>query len=134
MKIRETCQHDRVLVSLKDRLKGIVISEGLEEPSLISDFEVFKARISKKDLELGEGKRGRWHLYHVYATSSQIDSLIGQLRPGWYCHFWQGESLMVVFRGKKFRMMARDKSTWKEAIAYGRSVGIPEVELDFPTE
>jgi len=37
---------------LNDRWTRVVISEGLEEPSLIGDFEVFKARISKKESDL----------------------------------------------------------------------------------
>jgi hypothetical protein len=119
---------------LNDKWKGVLISESLEEPSLINDFAVFKARISKKDLDLGNGKQGRWHLYHVYAASSQVDNLTSQVRPGWYCHFWQGDNLIVVYPGKQFKMKVHDKSTWKEAIKFGVSSGIPEKELDFPTE
>jgi hypothetical protein len=117
-----------------DRWRGVIISESLEEPSLIDEFEVFRATISKKDLDLGGGKQGRWHLYHVQATDSQINSLPGQIKPGWYCHFWRENDLVVVFPGRKFEMSAMDKSTWKDAVEYGRSIGIPDEELDFPTE
>jgi hypothetical protein len=114
--------------------KGIIVAEGLEEPSLINEFEVFKARISKSDQDLGDGKVGRWHLYYVFATDSQIDTLAIQMRSGWYCHFWRGDALVAVFRGKKFEMVTRDKSTWRDAIDFGATTGIPENELDFPTE
>jgi hypothetical protein len=30
--------------------------------------------------------------------------------------------------------MKADKSAWKEAIEHGRAQGIPEDELDFPTD
>ena len=119
---------------MNSKWRGVVISEGLLEPSLVNDFEVYKARVSKEDLDLGEGKRGRWHLYHVYATESQIERLATQVRPGWYCHFWQGKNLMVVFPGKRFDLKTDDRSTWKEAVEYGKSFGIPENELDFPTD
>lgn len=119
---------------MNDRWKGVIISESLEEPSLIDDFEVFRVKISKKDLDLGGGKQGRWHLYYVYATDSQINGLPGQIKPGWYCHFWRENNLRVVFPGKKFAMLANDRSTWKDAIEYGRLIGIPDEELDFPTE
>jgi len=118
---------------VNDRWKGIIIAESLEEPSLISDFEVFRAKISEKDLDLGEGKQGRWHLYYVHPTSSEISAVSSQIKPGWYCHFWRGNNLVVVFRDKKFEMLADDKSTWRDAVEYGRSIGIPEKQLDFPT-
>ncbi len=110
-----------------------MISEGLIEPSVINEFSVFKATISRSDLELGEGRRGRWHIYHVYATDSQLASLTQQVRLGWYCHFWRGEELAVIFPSKRFNIKAHDRSTRKAAVEYGRSIGIPENELDFPT-
>lgn len=109
----------------------MIISESLKEPSLINHFKVFRARISKEDLDLGGGKQGRWHLYYVHATDLQINTLLRQIKPGWYCHFWRGSDLVVVFRGKKFNMLTKDKSTWEKAVEYGRSIGIPKKELDF---
>jgi len=123
-----------VVVVTNDRWRGVIVSESLKEPSQIDDFEVFRAKISKKDLDLGEGKQGRWHLYYVHATDSQIGGLLRRVKPGWYCHFWRGNRLLVVFPGKRFEMLVNDKSTWKDAVEYGRSVGIPDEELDFQTE
>jgi len=38
--------------------KGIIIAEGLEEPSVINEFDVYKARISKQDEFIdGPGKQ-----------------------------------------------------------------------------
>jgi hypothetical protein len=116
---------------LTEEWKGVIISESLKEPSLINHFKIFRARISKEDLVLGRGRRGRWHLYYVYATDTQINGLLNQIKSGWYCHFWQGNDLTVVFRGKKFNMLTNDKSTWRYAVEHGRSIGIPEKELDF---
>jgi hypothetical protein len=117
-----------------DKWKGVIVAEGLLEPSLINGFEVFRARISKTELDVGDGKTSRWHIYHVYATETQICEMSTQIRPGWYAHFWKGDSLQVIFRDRKFRVQIHDKSTWKPPIEYGRSIGIPEKELDFPTD
>jgi len=121
-------------VKLSTMWKGIIIAEGLEEPSVINEFDVYKARISKQDEFIdGQGNRERWHLYWVRATDKQVETLTSRIRNGWYAHFWKGRKLLVVFRGKKFGLQAKDKSTWKEAVEYGKSVGIPEEQLDFPT-
>jgi hypothetical protein len=121
--------------NMDSKWKGVIISESLEEPSLLNEFDVCKARISKQDeLINDDGTRGRWHLYWVYATEKQIDSLSDQIKKGWYAHFWKGEKLIAVFRGKKFDLQANDKSTWKETVEYGKSIGIPEEQLDFPID
>ncbi len=115
--------------------KGIIISEGLEEPSVINEFDVYKARISKGDELIDDrGNKGRWHLYWVRATDKQVGTLTSRIRTGWYAHFWKARRLSVVFRDKKFALQAGEKSTWKEAVEYGKSVGIPEEQLDFPTD
>ncbi len=120
---------------INGKWKGVIISESLEEPTLLNEFEVYKARISKRDELIDDQRnRGRWHLYWVYATDNQIEALSHQIKKGWYAHFWKGQKLLATFRSKKFEFHLRDKSTWKEAIEYGKSVGIPEEQLDFLTE
>lgn len=114
--------------------KGVVISEGLEEPSLINTFDVFDARISRDERDIGEGLKSRWHLYWVRAEYFQIERLKRTIKRGWYAHFWKDKTTVVIFRGKKFELVSNDRSTWKAAVDYGKGVGIPEDELDFPTE
>jgi len=96
---------------------------------------VYKARISEHDEPVDDlGTKGRWHLYWVQVKEEQIEALSSEIRKSWYAHFWKGQRLMAVFPGRKFDFQAVDKSTWKEVIEYGRSVGIPEEQLDFPTD
>ncbi len=68
---------------MSEKWRGIIIAESLEEPSLISEFEVYKARISREDLDLGDGTKGRWHFYWVFATEEQIENLKSTIRKGW---------------------------------------------------
>ena len=51
-------------------------------------------------------------------------------------HFWKpgNSKIEVVFKNKIFSIDYSEKSTWKEAISYGKSVGIPEEQLDFIIE
>lgn len=41
---------------------------------------------------------------------------------------------MVVFKDKTFEIDYDDKETWKEAVDYGLSLGIPAEQLDFLIE
>lgn len=42
-----------------------------------------------------------------------------------------GDEVKVVFREKIFSIKFTDKSTWKDAVTHGKSIGIPEEQLDF---
>ena len=52
------------------------------------------------------------------------------LKSGYYAHFYGDGELIVVFQKRVFRIKP-DKKTWKDAVAYGLSLGIPEKQLDF---
>jgi len=53
---------------------------------------------------------------------------------GWYAHFWKRNKIVVIYGDKQFELKRDDEKTWSEARKYGIEEGIPENELDFPTE
>ena len=115
--------------------KGVVIAEGLSDPTVINKFSVYKAEITKNGIPIDyEGNLGRWHIYYVKCSREEIDALKPYILHGWYAHFWNEDQLIVVYDDKQFELAKNDKTTWKEAIEYGKSQGIPENELRFPTD
>jgi hypothetical protein len=115
--------------------RGIIIAEGLDDPRVINAFDVYKAQISAdgQPLDYG-GKTGRWHLYYVRCSRQEIETLRLHLLGGWYAHFWNDGTIVVAFSDRLFDLGKTDRSTWREAVAHGVQQGIPEEELDFPTE
>mgnify|MGYP001585157304 CR=1 FL=1 len=106
--------------------KGVIISESLEKPDLINDLEVLSSEISGNS---------NWHLYTVIVSRSDIKRISSVLKPEkYYAHFWNGDNVLVVFRNKQFEIKYSDKVTWRDAIEYGKSIGIPDKQLDFPIE
>lgn len=61
------------------------------------------------------------------------EALAGALEPGngWYADFVVGDERVVVFAAKVFRYRRGDAAGRAEAVAYGRSVGTPEQQLDW---
>ncbi len=49
-------------------------------------------------------------------------------------HFWDNRNIIVAFKDKIFEIDYDDKGTWKNAIDYGISIGIPKEQLDFSIE
>lgn len=105
------------------KYKGTIIEESLENLDILKDFNILSSKVSS-DLE--------WHMHTVEVTEDQIQKLSWYIKPEkWYAHFWNSDDVIVVFRDKIFNLKHSDKSTWKEAVDYGKSVGIPEEQLDF---
>jgi hypothetical protein len=61
------------------------------------------------------------------------DALAGVLdeHGGWYSHFNVSDETFVVFAGRVFRYPSGDKAGRMAAEEHGRSVGVPESQLDW---
>jgi hypothetical protein len=53
-------------------------------------------------------------------------------QPGWYVDFRSPAQTFVVFPGRVFRYRRENAVSRAEAQAHGRSVGVPEHQLDWP--
>lgn len=49
----------------------------------------------------------------------------------WYADFRVGADHVVIFAGRVFRHRRADRATREEAVRYGRSVRVPESQLDW---
>lgn len=53
------------------------------------------------------------------------------VEQGWYTNFTVGDEVFVIWAGQIFRYRRGDATGRGEAAAYGRSVGVPEHQLDW---
>jgi hypothetical protein len=106
-------------------MHGTIVLESLDSPEAVEGLEILSKRFSE---ELD------WHIYIVEATEEQISTIANVIKKGWYAHFWKGNQVIAVFRNRMFLFNHSDKRSWHDAVAYGRSVGIPEEQLDFPID
>jgi hypothetical protein len=77
-----------------------------------------------------------WTLIEFEAPASSSDALASDLTdsllsPGWYANWNSDAEATVVFPGKVFRYPRGDQAGREEAQAHGRSVGVPELQLDW---
>ena len=108
---------------------GTIVEESLEDNRILNDVEIIGFRISNEE-EPGD----RWHLYTVKVSTDDIQKLSQLIKSKWYMHFWKDRDIIVVFKGKFFEFNYDDKSSWKDAVEHGLSLGIPSEQLDFVIE
>ena len=115
--------------------RGVLIAEGLSDPTIVNNLPVSQAKISSEELPIDEaGTPGRWHLYWVDVDDAQIELVQEQLKAGWYARFWTGNRILVVYDDQRFEVAGDDPSTWLPAIQHGLGQGLRREWLDFPTE
>jgi len=118
-----------------ERWRGVVIAEGLHDPTLINDLRVTRVFITAEGQPLDEDSaEGRWHLYWVDVSDDDIDRIRAATHHHWYAHFWRGERVLVVYDDARFDMHRYDQSTWQPAIDHGLEQGLRREWLDFPTD
>lgn len=103
--------------------KGTIIENSLEDTSILEKVKI-----------LGTRNAGSWILHDVLIEEKEILGLQAALSDGpWYIHVWQegSDEVVVLFKDAVFTIHYSDKSTWVDAVAYGKSIGIPEGQLDF---
>jgi hypothetical protein len=104
---------------------GIIVDKSQKDKDIFNWLKIIGSKTTSKG----------WILYKIEINPEEIEKVIKELQQNmepepFYCHFYRDNELIVVFKEKVFRIMP-DKSTWKEAIEYGKSLGIPEKQLDF---
>lgn len=110
----------------KTVLRGTIIENSLNDKSILDLVTITKTR-----------KSGDWILHSIIIDDKYVPKLSKSLNPGsWYIHLWKqgGNDVMVVFKDRIFNIKYSDKNTWQEAVRYGKSIGIPEAQLDFPID
>jgi hypothetical protein len=121
-------KYDLCMLSLPkagELYQGTVVENSLENKEVLKKIKITK-NYNQED----------WMLHDVEVSNKEIEELNKALADGpWYMNFWKkdGDEMIVVFKERTFKMKASDKTTWNEAIEYGKSKGIPEEQLDFQT-
>jgi hypothetical protein len=107
---------------------GVVVEEALDDNCLINRLDVQKVQITGY-----RRRQDRWHMYEVKISLGEIEELAKHVIDDWYIHFWKGTKIIALFsNNNRFEFDYNVKESWKEVLKYGRSIGIPEEQLDFP--
>ncbi|WP_128437002.1 hypothetical protein [Streptomyces cyaneus] len=120
-------------------ITGYLIGESLRPGADFQPRGLRLRKVSRVDVSASaaEGQPGLWTLVEWESDGDDVTTLAeafaAVLEPenGWYVDFIAGDDRVVVFAGKVFRYRRGDEDGRAEAVAYGRSAGTPEHQLDW---
>lgn len=120
-------------------LHGRILAESLRIGCDLQFRDLRITRVDRQDVSRGSApyQPDVWTLLDVEGPDDLADELAAALAdaliegPGWYADFGVGADHVVVFSGRIFRYRAGDPAGRREAVEYGKSVGVPLHQLDW---
>lgn len=106
-----------------DNYHGIIVDVSQKEQLIFNRLKILSKKVD-----------GEWTLYKIEVTPMEKDKIIKELQrnlvKGFYFHLYKDNELIAIFKDKIFKAKT-DSSTWEKIIEYGKSINIPEEQLDF---
>ena len=121
-----------------DLLDGVLIAESLQPEAELDRLDLTVTRIVRSTSGTRSPDQPKtWTLLYFQAPAESAPALAetfaGALQPtgGWYVDWNAGADKYVVFAGQIFHYPRSDQAGHAAAVAHGRSVGVPEPQLDW---
>ena len=121
---------------------GALLGESLRPGAVLDGIPLAVTKIYRAALGNAEaGQPELWTIIEFEVAADRAHELAEALsrlllaNGGWYCDFHSAAEVFVVFSGRIFRYPRGDRGDRAgRALAeeYGRSVGVPEAQLDWP--
>lgn len=119
--------------------RGTLIAESLQDGSELADVRMTVTKVARSNFgDVAAGQPQVWTILEFEIDDDDAGQLAAaleqSLRPdgGWYCDFRSDDETIVVFAGRSFRYRRGDTPGRAAATEHGRSVGVPEAQLDWP--
>ena len=122
-----------------DDYQGVIIEESLKDAQVLKGIRIVKTRISKVTKRHKTPWLTHWTLHTVMIRESKADQVARDISleldeshgESWYADFRNNRYHYIVFPNRVFRISITSARQYAEARRYGRSLGIPEYQLDF---
>ncbi|MGA5451828.1 hypothetical protein ACPCVO_34860 [Streptomyces umbrinus] len=119
-------------------LEGVLIAESLRAGAQLTGIPLRITKLTRVEMtDLGQDQPRIWTLLDFAADELDAERLADQLASClsstgvWYTDFHTSRETFVVFADKVFRYARGQAEGRREAQDYGRSVGVPEQQLDW---
>jgi hypothetical protein len=119
-------------------IHGVLIAESLRPDARLEGVDLVVRAIRRVvPTDTTTDQPPTWTLIEFEAAEASAASLARALagaldRPGWYADFRSTRETFVVFPERVFRYPRGDSTRRDEARAFGRKLGIPDSQLDWP--
>jgi hypothetical protein len=120
-------------------VSGYVIAESMRTGSQLANIPLRLTKIERRAIENAPAEQPAvWTMIEFEFAEQDAERIAAALadvldeRGGWgYSDFSLGNEKLVIFPGRVFRYSRGDKAARADAQAHGRSLGVPDSQLDW---
>lgn len=115
---------------------GIIIAESLQDTAVLDKMMIVNTQIEPVTVKHQTPWLKQWTLHTVEISEAQADDIAQKLthsldKNNWYVDYKNDRFHYIIYSSKIFKVDRNSKEMYEEAKNYGRSIGIPEHQLDF---
>ena len=116
---------------------GLILKESLKSVDILEDKDIKVSRIENWELgdKAADFQPNTWTAIFIEGIEENIEQVAKKISkvilPKWYANLSDNSTEFVIFHNKIFKHKKSNKEDAKEAIEYGKSIGIPEHQLDW---
>jgi hypothetical protein len=119
-------------------IKGTLLTESLRDGAPLTVAGLRVTRLERRHVAGTASQPDVWTFLEFEADDDVAEPLAAaleaslQVENGWYADFASDAEHVVVFANRTFRYRRGDPAGREAAETYGRSVGVPDDQLDWP--
>lgn len=119
---------------------GVIIEESLIDKDVLKHIKIISTKVEQVTEKHQTPHLQQWtlHSFEIVESAAEkiAEALSQSLRAGtahdtWYADFKNETYHVIVFPNKVFKVDRRQPEEYAAVVKYGRSLGIPEHQLDF---
>jgi hypothetical protein len=120
--------------------RGVIIEESLGDASVLGAVKIVSTVVEPVTAEHKTPWLKQWTLHTCEISEKFADVVAAKLSDAlerehpWYADFRNDKYHYIIYRGKVFKVDLADPVLYRDAKAYGVSLGIPEYQVDFASE
>lgn len=121
--------------------KGVIIEESLDDKAILKEIKVIDTKVEIVTSHHQTPWLKRWKLDTVEIPEEKADSFaelisksLDTKHSSWYADYKNDKYHFIIYAGKIFKVDLSNPELYKDAKAYGVSIGIPEYQVDFAPE
>lgn len=118
-----------------DKYTGLLLVESLDDRGVLSQLRITREETWDVGDRAADFQPRTWTAIFFEGEAAEVNEIVDALsravKPRWYANVSARGTEYVVFRDRVFEHAKGDRVGAKPAVDYGRSVGIPEHQLDW---
>ncbi|QQG44478.1 MAG: hypothetical protein HYW86_01000 [Candidatus Roizmanbacteria bacterium] len=116
--------------------KGVIIEESLADKSVLRDVKIISTKVETVTEKHKTPWLKQWTLHTVEIPDEKAEEIANKLSQSleqnhWYADYKNDSYHYVVYKDKIFKVDLKNPVLYKDAKAYGISLGIPVYQVDF---